>query len=48
VQYPALSRAIDLQLRVWPEHEGFLELRFKDANLGFAERLAGLVERVAD
>lgn len=48
VQYPALSRAIELQLRVWPEHEGFLELRFKDADLGFADRLAALVERVTD
>lgn len=48
VKYPALSRAIALQLRVWPEHDAFLELRFKEADLGFADRMAGLVERVTD
>ena len=48
MRYPALSRAIEVQLRVWPEHEAFLELRFKHADLGFAERVAGLVARVTD
>jgi 2-polyprenyl-3-methyl-5-hydroxy-6-metoxy-1,4-benzoquinol methylase len=48
MRYPALSRAIEVQLRVWPEHEAFLELRFQQADLGFAERLAGLVARVTD
>jgi 2-polyprenyl-3-methyl-5-hydroxy-6-metoxy-1,4-benzoquinol methylase len=45
VRYPALHRVVELQLRVWPDHEGFLQLRFQHANLDFAERLAGLVER---
>lgn len=47
-RYPALSRAIELQLRVWPEHAGFLEVRLQRADLGFAERLAGLVARATD
>ncbi len=48
VRYPALSRAIELQLRVWPEHAGFLEVRLARADLEFAERLAGLVARATD
>src|SRR3977135_3737431 len=48
VRYPALSRVIDVQLRVWPEHEAFLELRFRNADLDFAEKLAGLVGRGTD
>jgi 2-polyprenyl-3-methyl-5-hydroxy-6-metoxy-1,4-benzoquinol methylase len=47
-RYPALSRAIEVQLRVWPEHAAFLQLRFQRADLGFAERLAGLVARATD
>jgi 2-polyprenyl-3-methyl-5-hydroxy-6-metoxy-1,4-benzoquinol methylase len=43
--YPALSRVVELQLRIWPEHEGFLKARFQHANLGFADRLAGLIAR---
>jgi 2-polyprenyl-3-methyl-5-hydroxy-6-metoxy-1,4-benzoquinol methylase len=46
--YPALRRLVDLQLRVWPEHDRFLGLRFARGELAFADRIAGLVERIAD
>jgi 2-polyprenyl-3-methyl-5-hydroxy-6-metoxy-1,4-benzoquinol methylase len=48
VGHPALSSLIELQLRVWPEHEEFLKTRFEHADLGFAEKLAGLVGRATD
>ena len=48
VGYPALSSLIELQLRVWPAHEVFLKTRFEHADLGFAEKLAGLVGQATD
>ena len=44
---PALSRLLDVQLRVWPEHEKFLTRRFVDADLAAAERVADLVLKLA-
>jgi len=46
--YPALQRMVDLQLKRWPDHERFLALRLASADLAFANRLADLIERVAD
>jgi len=46
--YPALGRLLELQLRLWPDHERFLSMRFAAANLAFADRVAALAERVTD
>src|SRR5262249_30627607 len=48
VRHPALSRLVELQLRVWPEHEEFLKTRFEHADLEFAEKLSGLIARATD
>lgn len=48
--YPNLSRAIDLQLDVFPEHRAYLEKRFvgeDEAGLVFLDQLAVMVDRVA-
>jgi 2-polyprenyl-3-methyl-5-hydroxy-6-metoxy-1,4-benzoquinol methylase len=46
--YSSLSRLLEIQLAVWPDHDRFLATRFETADLAFAEELAGLVLRVTD
>src|SRR3954469_13105279 len=45
--YPDLRHLLDVQLRIWPEHEKFLAARFSDNQFAFANRIAGLVRLAA-
>jgi 2-polyprenyl-3-methyl-5-hydroxy-6-metoxy-1,4-benzoquinol methylase len=45
---PALSRLLEIQLDVWPEHEKFLSKRFADSDIAAAERVAVLVLKLSD
>jgi 2-polyprenyl-3-methyl-5-hydroxy-6-metoxy-1,4-benzoquinol methylase len=44
----ALRRLLDVQLSVWPEHEKFLALRFRSADIEIADRIAEMVLRLVD
>jgi 2-polyprenyl-3-methyl-5-hydroxy-6-metoxy-1,4-benzoquinol methylase len=47
-RYPGLSRLINVQLQVWPDHERFLSSRFPGGGYEFAEEIAQLILRVAE
>ncbi len=48
--YASLTRMVDRQLAVFPEHQRFLETRFSgvdEPHLQFSDWIAGLIERIA-
>jgi 2-polyprenyl-3-methyl-5-hydroxy-6-metoxy-1,4-benzoquinol methylase len=45
---PSVKRLLDVQLQVWPEHLKFLTTRFAASDLPAAERVAGLILKLAD